>query len=143
METTIEKVIHLQRIEMFEDIPSEQLAHLAAITHDMRVAKGEIIFSEGDDSNSLYILIDGAVEIEYIGGETVQIEQDEAFGILGFFDREPRLSPAKAIEESFLFKIDHTDFFDLIDDRVHLSKGLIKFLVAKIRQLITETDTKL
>lgn len=133
METTIEKVIHLQRLEMFADIPSEQLAQLAAITQDAHIAGGEILFSEGDASDSLFILIDGGISLTREGSETVTVEKDEAFGIWGFFDRNPRIHTAKATEDSYLLKIDNADFFDLIEDRVHLSRGLIKFLVGKIR----------
>lgn len=140
METTIEKVIHLQRIEMFEDIPSEQLAQLAAIAQDFRVSRGEVLFTEGDSSDSMYILIEGAIEVERNGGDKKIIRKDEAFGIWGFFDRNPRLMTATAREDSYLLKIDNADFYDLIEDRVNLSKGLIKFLVDKIRQLIEETD---
>ncbi len=140
METTIEKVIHLQRIEMFGDIPSEQLAHLAGIAHDFRVSQGDVIYSEGDSSDSMYVLIDGAVEIERKNGNKKMIGEDEAFGIWGFFDREPRLATATATEDSYLLKIDNADFYDLIEDRVHLSRGLIKFLVDKIRQFIQTTD---
>lgn len=140
METTIEKVIHLQRIEMFGDIPSEQLAHLAGIAQDFRVSQGDVIFAEGDSSDSMYVLIDGAVEIERKDGNKKKISQDEAFGIWGFFDRKPRLATATATEDSYLLKIDNADFYDLIEDRVHLSRGLIKFLVDKIRQFIEKTD---
>jgi CRP/FNR family transcriptional regulator len=140
METTIEKVIHLQRIEMFRDIPSEQLAHLAAIAQNVHISKGETIFSEGDSSDCMFMLLDGGVEIKREGGESKKVDKDEAFGIWGFFDREPRLYTAKATQDSYLFRIDHSDFYDLIDDRVHLSKGLIKFLVERIRGLIVDTN---
>lgn len=140
METTIEKVIHLQRIEMFNDIPSEQLVHLAAIAQDAHASRGEILFSEGDSSNSLFILIDGGISLERENGYQKRIEKDEAFGIWGFFDRNPRLHTAKVTEDSYLLKIDNADFFDLIEDRVHLSRGLIKFLVGKIRELVDQFD---
>lgn len=140
METTIEKVIHLQRLEMFADIPSEQLAHLAGIAQDMRASKGETLFTEGDSSDSLYILIDGGIVLTREGVGQKEVENDEAFGIGGFFDRKPRLSTATATEDSYLFKIDHADFFDLIEDRVHLSRGLIIFLVGTIRELMDELE---
>lgn len=140
METTIEKVIHLQRIEMFADIPSEQLAHLAAITREMRVSKGDVLFSEGDASDALFILIDGDIKVTREGNMTRKIDKDEAFGIWGFYDRKHRLFTVEALEDSYLLKIESEDFFDLIEDRVHLSRGLIKYLVSKIRQLIEETD---
>lgn len=140
METTIEKVIHLQRVEMFVDIPSEQLAHLAAILQNVRASEGEVLYSEGDSSDAMYILIEGGVELQRDGHDKRVVENDEAFGIWGFFDRKARLSTATVTEDSFLFRIDNADFFDLIEDRVHLSKGLIKFLVSEIREFIEDTD---
>ena len=140
METTIEKVIHLQRIEMFADIPSEQLAYVAGITREVYFEPGDVIYSEGDQAEAMYLLIDGDIKVTREGKVTRKVAIDEAFGIWGFFDREPRLFTAEALSESYLLKIRSSDFYDLIEDRVRLSRGLIKYLVGKIRQLIEETD---
>lgn len=140
METTIEKVIHLQRIEMFADIPTEQLAHVASIAREIRFDAGEVIYSEGEPSDALYLLVDGDIKVTREGKMTRKIEIGEAFGVWGFFDRNPRLFTSEVLRESYLLKIKSDDFYDLIEDRVRLSRGLIKYLVSKIRQMIEETD---
>ena len=140
METTIEKVIHLQRVEVFADISTEQLAHVAAITQDIRVKAGNIIFKEGESPDSLYILVDGGVKISQEDGEEQTIEEDEVFGIWGFFDQEPYLHTAKTTEESYLLKINHVDFYELLEDRAHLGSGIICFLMKKIREFLDEEN---
>lgn len=136
MDTTIEKVIHLQRIEMFADIPSEQLAYVASITREVYFEAGDMIYNEGDQAGALYLLIDGEIKVTREEKVTRKVDIDETFGVWGFFDREPRLFTAKALSDSYLLKIRSSDFYDLIEDRVRLSRGLIQYLVSKIRYLI-------
>jgi len=137
METTIIKVIHLQRLEMFEDIPSDQLAQIADISREVYFDENEVIYEAADTANSMFILLDGEVKITREGVMTRKIGKDEAFGIWGCFDQNPRLYTARSLKNSYLLKIDSNEFFDLIEDRIHVSRGLIKFLVKKIRRLIT------
>jgi CRP-like cAMP-binding protein len=139
MNTTIEKVIHLQRIKMFSDIPSNQLAHVAGIARDVRFKKGEQIFTEGKTAEALFILIDGAVSMSRKGKQVRKIGQDGAFGILRSFNQTPRAFTAVALEDSYLLKIKSLDFFDLIEDQIHLSRGLIDYL---IDELCTVPDGK-
>jgi len=141
MKTTIEKVIYLQRIEMFADIPSEQLAHLASITQAVRGQKGDILFKEKDASHSMYILVHGRVVLEREGKIARELTDETAFGVWGFFDQEPRLVTAKVIEDSLLLKIMSNDFFDLLEERVHLSHGLLKYFAKRIRHLVKVSDT--
>lgn len=136
MNTTIEKVIHLQRIKMFSDIPSNQLAHVAGIAGDVRFKKGEQIFIEGETAEALFILIDGAVSIAREGKQVREVK-DEAFGVLRFFNQTPHIFTAEALEDSYLLKINSVDFFELIEDQIHLSRGLIDYL---IDELCTGTD---
>src|SRR5699024_3202983 len=121
METTIIKVIHLQRLEMFADIPSEQLAQIADLCKEVHYAAGEVIYAKDDAATAMYILIDGEVKITREGNVTKKIGKDEALGVWGCFDRSPRLYTAKALKDSYLLKLDSTDFFDLIEDRIRVS----------------------
>lgn len=136
MKTTIEKVIYLQRIEMFADIPSEQLAHLAGITKSVSYKKGETIFEQGDPSHSMYVLVDGKIDVIRDGKKVRELSDDTAFGIWSFFDHEPRMVTTRTTEDCRLLKIDSTDFFDLLEERVHLSRGLLKYFAKRFRELV-------
>lgn len=140
METTIERVIFLQRIELFKDIPSEQLAHLAGITHSFVAEKGEHLFEEGDPARSLYLLIDGSVQLTRNGELRKEVNSTDAIGVWGFFDGEDRLMTATSREESHFLKIDRMDFYDLLEERMHLSEGILKYFVKRIRKLVEVSD---
>ncbi|NBB76462.1 MAG: cyclic nucleotide-binding domain-containing protein [Bacteroidetes bacterium] len=140
METTIERVIFLQGIELFRDVPSEQLAHLAGITESVVFEPDEILFRESEPSRSLYLLIEGNVQLTRNGKVRTEIKESEAIGVWGFFDGGDRLMTATCTEESHFLKIDRLDFYDLLEERVHLSEELIKYFVKRIRKLIEASD---
>jgi CRP-like cAMP-binding protein len=141
METTIERVIFLQGIELFNDIPSEQLAHLAGITQSFAADKHQVLFKEGERSQSLFLLISGKVQLTRNGLLKKEVTESEAIGVWGFFDGKVRLTTAACTEESLFLKIDRMDFYDLLEDRVHMSQSLLKYFVKRIRKLTELSDT--
>jgi NTE family protein len=140
MKTTIERVVFLQGIELFADIPSEQLAHLAGITTSFIAEKGETLFTEGDNSKFLYLLINGKVQLKRNGLLRKEVTDQKAIGVWGFFDGEERLVTATCSEQSNFLIIGRMDFYDLLDERVSLSHGLIKYFVTRIRKLTELSD---
>jgi CRP/FNR family cyclic AMP-dependent transcriptional regulator len=140
METTIERVIFLQGIELFADIPSEQLTHLAGITRSVTTDQGETLFEEGDHSQSMYILISGNVHLLRNRMLRKELTESEVIGVWGFFDGKARLVSAICKEESHFLVIDRIDFYDLLEDRVKLSRGLLTYFVKRIRKLTKLSD---
>lgn len=64
MLTTVEKVIFLQEIDIFESTTTEDLAHIAAITDEVEFKKDQVVFKEGEFSDALYLVIDGRIRLE-------------------------------------------------------------------------------
>jgi CRP-like cAMP-binding protein len=140
MKTTIERVIFLQSVELFADIPSEQLAHIAGITEYVTLSKEDILFRKGDKSQHLYLLIEGSVTITRNGEKNKEFDGPEALGVWGFFDDGDRLLTITCSTDCQFLRIDRLDFFDLLEDRVNLSRGLLKYFVKRIRKLIEVSD---
>ncbi|SRR6056297_1596287 len=136
MKTTIERVIFLQSVELFADIPSEQLAQIAGITEYMTLSKEDVLFTKGDKSQHLFLLIEGTVTITRNGNENKEFDGPEALGVWGFFDNGDRLLTITCSTDCQFLRIDRLDFFDLLEDRIHLSRGLLKYFVKRIRKLI-------
>ena len=59
MLTVIEKVIFLQNVEVFSDVPTEDLAYLAAIAEEVEFKNGEEVFKENEPSDALYLVLEG------------------------------------------------------------------------------------
>lgn len=80
---------------------ADDLARLASFVEARRFAAGEHVFSEGDPSDTLYLVAEGEVRISRhipgLGPEALAIlEQGELFGEMAWIDQKPRSADAIA-----------------------------------------------
>ena len=136
MLTVIEKVIFLQNVDVFLEIPSDQLAYLAAIAEEITYLKGDDIYKADESSDAMYLVLEGKVKLHRDGKEVTVAGQKETFGTWALFDEEIRIVTATALEDSKLLRIYREDFYDLLADNVHITQGIFKTLVKRMRNLI-------
>ncbi len=140
MLTTIEKVIFLQNVDVFSEVPTEQLAYLAAIAEEEVLIKGEDIYKEHDPADSLYIVLSGSVKLHRDEDEITTANTGGAFGTWALFDEKHRVSSATCVEESKLLRIDREDFYDILTDHVQIIEGIFKTLVKRLRGLLDRVE---
>lgn len=140
MLTTVEKVIFLQDIDIFEFTSTEDLAHIAAITDEVEFKEGETIFEEGEISDAMYMVIDGKVRLTRGDQEVMVAQKKDVFGTWALFDDEPRVATATTLENSRLLHIDKEDFIDLLADHVAITQSVLKTMVKKLRNLMTRIN---
>ena len=136
MLTTVEKVLFLQEIDIFEYTTTEDLAHIAAITDEVFHVEGTEIFKEGDASDSMYLVIEGKVRLYRDGKDVMTAGSKDVFGTWALFDDEPRLISAATMEDTQLLRIDREDFYELLADHNRITQGLLKTLSKRLRRLI-------
>lgn len=137
MLTTVEKVLFLQDVDIFEYTSTEDLAHIAAITDEIEINADEIIFKEGEFPDAMYIVSQGKVSLTREGQEVMVAEHKDVFGTWALFDDEPRVATAKTLENTMLLRIDKEDFIDLLADNVAITQSLLKTMVKRLRKLMT------
>jgi len=136
MLTTIEKVIFLQEVDIFEFSSSENLSYVAAITEELELTTDQVLFEEGDISDAMFLVVDGKIELARDSDVVMIANPKDVFGTWALFDDEPRVVTAKSLENSSLLKIDKIDFFDLLADNVQITQGIFKAMVKKMRGLM-------
>jgi CRP-like cAMP-binding protein len=136
MFTTVEKVIFLQDIDIFESTTTENLAHIAAITEEVEFKKDQVIFKEGEFSDALYLVIDGQIRLEREKKLVMIAKGKDVFGTWALFDDEPRIVTATTLEDTHLLKIDKEDFVDLLADHVQITQGILKTMAKRLRGLM-------
>lgn len=136
MLTTIEKVVFLQDIDIFEFTSTEDLAHIAAITEELEFDQGDIIFKEGDISDSMYMIIEGRIRLTRDGSDVMEGVRKDVFGTWALFDDDPRVVTATSTENSHLLRIPKQDFIDLLGDNVRIAEGVMKKLSKRLRSLL-------
>lgn len=85
MLTTVEKVIFLKDIDIFEFTSTEDLAHIAAITDEVEFQAKETIFEEGEISDAMYMVIEGKVRLTRGDQEVMIAQKKRCFWNLGSF----------------------------------------------------------
>ena len=58
----------LRRYPYFADVSDESLKEVAMISEEVTAAPGSTLFCEGDKAESLYILVEGEVDLQYTLG---------------------------------------------------------------------------
>lgn len=136
MLTTVEKVLILQDVDIFEFVLTEGLSHIALITDEISVDAGQTIISEGDLPDAMYIVLEGQVRISREGRELIIVEEHGEFGTWGLFDDAPRVYKAAAMSACRLLRIDREEFLEVLSDSPHMTESVLKKITKRMKNLM-------
>ena len=135
--TTIEKVIFLKSVDIFEHATVEQLGRIAGLMEEVNFEAGEAIYKEGDPGDALYVVLSGRVSIERNGSTLRELKEKEAFGTLEVLDFHPRAATAKAIDQVRTLKLDGQQFYELLAIDIEMVQAVFRTLCGLVRRLLT------
>jgi CRP/FNR family transcriptional regulator, cyclic AMP receptor protein len=128
----------LANIPLFESLTADDFDALAARLESVDYGDGDVIFSQGDEGSSLFIVDDGAVEISYGEGKTkfvlATLFAGEYFGELSLFDRAPRSATATATRASRLIRLDRDDLVDFVNNSPAAALRIIGEMSERLRR---------
>ncbi len=134
--TTIEKVLFLKSIDLFSQIPGEDLAHIALIATEETRDAGEDVFVEGDVGDALYLVLDGKVRVHRRDKTIAELGERECFGDMAILDASPRSANVSAMTDASLLRIAREDFLEIMSEKHEIAAGIIKVLVRRLRDAI-------
>jgi ATP:ADP antiporter, AAA family len=135
MLSLIEKVLILQNVDVFSEVPTDQMAALAGIAREVSFLAGDDIYQENDRPDALYLVLQGKITLHQGPDLVTEVEALAPFGIWALFDDEPRVMTATAAEDSRLLRIGSEEFNDLLADDVRIAKGIIRTVARRLREL--------
>jgi len=138
MLSTIERVLTLQKNEIFAEITTEGLAHMAAIAEEVEFQPDDSIFEEGAMPDACYLILVGEVELTRGGRKELTVGPGEDIGVWALFDGEPRVFAARATRNTHALKISQDDFYDLLSDHTDIVQTLFRTLVKRIRRVLSD-----
>ena len=136
MISTVEKVLFLKSIDLFSQIPGEDLSQIALITDEVQYEEGDEVFHEGDPGDTLYFIIDGKVRIHTGTEDIAQLGERQVFGEMSLLDSEPRSASASALSDLTLLKIHRDDFHEILAEKSEIAQGIIKVLTRRLRNTL-------
>ena len=133
----IERILFLKRISIFSSLSSYELRKIAEVVAEEDFEPGEIIFSEGEFGESMYLVVDGKISIFTGRPPAIKVlasfEKGNFFGEMGLYDDKPRAASAIADVHSRTLVLRKGEFCDLISEFPMVALGIMKELNNRIR----------
>jgi CRP/FNR family cyclic AMP-dependent transcriptional regulator len=129
-----------RQINLLQDLPAEQLERLQHRSNVKVYPRGTLIVNYGDDSTSLYLILEGRVRVfveSEEGDEAIlaMLGPGESFGELALFSGKPRTANVMTVERSKLAVIGHDAFMAWLGDNPDAAFNVIRSLVERHRMM--------
>lgn len=131
----IERVLLLKSLSIFSETPENILAEIVHLMVESHIPAGSVIVKEGETGNCMYIIFDGKIRIHSQNQSLAVLGEKDFFGELSLLDTETRSATATAETDCILFRIDQEPFYDMMESRPEVVKGVIKILCRRIRSV--------
>ena len=140
MKKSLKLTDQIARIPLFGGLTGEHYEGLAMIVVDQVIARGQMIFTQGDKGEGFYVVVSGRVKVFKLspdGKEQILhiFGAGEPFGEAAVFAGEKFPANAEALEESRVFFFPRPAFLELIGQNPSLALNMLAVLSRRLRKL--------
>ncbi len=134
---TMEKILFLRRVPIFNGLSPDELKMISYIVTEEEASPGQMVFRQGDAGDRMYIIVSGKVAIIHAtkaGQETLAtLEPMDFFGEMAVFDNDVRSATAKAIVPAVFLVIHRKHLNQLMRDSEEIGLQFIRVLSSRLR----------
>jgi len=128
----------LKNIPLFSSLSDSELTAIEKVALKKTFPKNTILFSEGDKTDSLYIICDGKVKVTINDNEGKELilsmlGPGEYFGEMALLDDKPRSASVMTKETTELLIISKNDFMNIFSSNP-IAFNLLKCLTNRLRE---------
>ncbi|TMM08686.1 MAG: cyclic nucleotide-binding domain-containing protein, partial [Actinobacteria bacterium] len=129
----------LHRVPAFSTLGSEELQRVSEVAVPRRFEAGEVVFREGDESSTCYVVRSGHARAirEHTDGRSITLANfgpGDIFGELAMFDYERRSATIEAAEPMEAIAILATDMRRLLREHPDIAVKLLQSLGRRLRE---------
>jgi CRP-like cAMP-binding protein len=103
---------------------------------------GEIIIRQGEAGDSMYVVLNGMVEVVVAQDQEIVrlavLGEGEFFGEMGLFEHRPRSATVRAVGQAHILTVDKKTILRKIKQDPSLALRLLETMSSRIRQMHTE-----
>ena len=125
---------------LFADLDDADLKAITNSSLQRRLRRGDVLFSEGDSPEALYVVESGRIAIvnrNFLGRESVValMEAGDLFGEMGLFDERGRSAAARALEGSVVTEVPYGPVRSLYETAPTLLWRVVGMLTNRLRNM--------
>ena len=127
----------LKGVDMFEGLTEQELRRVAAICREAKYAKGQVVTSQGEEGDEMFIVRDGLVEVT-VGeaGEgprtVVNLGTGQVVGEMALVDRGPRSATVRCVTDATLNVIERDAFEKMCQSSAQIGMVVYRNLAADL-----------
>ena len=126
----------MQQTPIFAGIDPKRLRLLAFMSESLTYRAGELLFDQGDEGDSAFVVIDGSASVLInIGGEKKEVAvigSKQIFGEMAALCDIPRTAAIGAKSDLEVLRIDREAFLKLLMEFPEVSLQVTRFLAARL-----------
>jgi CRP-like cAMP-binding protein len=129
----------VRRAPLFTALDEAAAVSLRASMDSVKIAKGGVLFAEGDEGDHLYVIVEGKLKLGTSSGDGREnllsiLGPGEMFGELSLFDPGPRTSTATAVTDAKLLSLGHDEVTPWLKENPAVSLQLLERLAQRLRR---------
>jgi CRP-like cAMP-binding protein len=139
--------IEIEKISIFSELNSQEIDILKGLLDLREYAPNEVIYTEGEEGDSLNIIIEGKVRINkrMVEGDQFCIstlKEGDVFGIMSFLDGSRHDATIVADQKTSLLVLRRTDFDGLYSSNPIIAAKILKRLAIHLASIVRNMNTQ-
>ena len=135
----------ISSIPLFNGLPEEQIVAIKKIAVENKINKGEIIFSEGDEGNGFFVIVEGRVKVFKVSTEGKEqilhiFGPGQPFGEVPVFAGQKFPASAQAIDKTQVLFFSRASIMSLISANPSLALNMLAVMSKKLRQFAVQIE---
>ena len=133
----------LKSSQLFKFLTYKELVKVSSITSAIITQPGQVLFTEGQPGQSMYIVIAGSVRLCKGAATVTTLAVGEHFGEMSLVDRAARSLTAIAGDNTRLLEIERKDFFEIVRREPQAAVKMLWSLVSVLGTRLRKTTSEL
>jgi len=143
----------LQETALFNDLDRDAIGKILDICRKVRFGKNDMIMKEGEGGKTIYLMLDGTVEVaknlvlqdddENVGNKVfirLHAEDHPVFGEIALLENTGRTATVKALSTCTLYEIQHSDLLKLTENDHELGYRIMLNLAKIVSSRLRKAD---
>jgi CRP/FNR family transcriptional regulator, cyclic AMP receptor protein len=139
--TSNQKIDALKQVSFSKFIQDEDLWYLLYACESVSLKEGAVLFAEKSFKESMYIVLDGKLEIYKTNKHIAFVEIGGFFGEMSLLESKPRSASVKAVTDSVLLEIDKGAFSTYISSNSKVVWDILTTLSKRNREDLDAIDS--
>lgn len=131
---TIEKLMFLRQVELLSELPVSELGNLATRATEIEVPDQSPIIRQGQAGTSLFIVVEGHVQVSDSGSPIAELGPGQYFGEIAILADVPATASVSALGDACLLSIARADFHEILANNFDCVLAVIRRIVGRISE---------